>query len=168
MKKITSDEMMRMIIDVYNDYQDKTKTIGRLDEETIYNEIYQYAMDFNTTTIRQWIGHLKFRKPGYVINDLILMLKMGEAKAFGEYTLTGETLDLWLFEYGVKKTGGDKWEKNSGETKRNKFMGEAMRYLNERKRDWDEHDVKYITMREYLKYNPDSKLDIYLKELEEK
>ena len=168
MKKITSDEMMRMTIEVYNDYQDKAKTIGRLDEETIYNEIYQYAMNFNTSYIRQWINHLKFRKPGYVINDLILMLRMGEAGAFGEYAFTSETLDLWLFEYGVKKTGGDKWEKNSGETKRNKFMGEAGKYLNEKKRDWDINDEKYINMQEYMKYNPDSKMDIYLKEIDKK
>ena len=168
MSKITSDELMQLWVSIYNDYQDKSKTIGRLDQEFIYNEISQFAMNFNTSDIKRWIDHLRFRKPGYVIKDLELILRMGETNVFGEYAFTSETLDLWLFEYGVKKTGGDKWEKESGETKRNKLLREAGRYLNEKKRDWDIHDKRYIRLQEYLKNNPDSHFGEYLRELENK
>lgn len=160
---------MKIWIEIFYDYQHKDKTIGRLSEESIYDEINQYAENFSNSDIRQWINNLKFRKPGYVINDLVLMLRLGTTSQFGsDYTYSIDTLDLWLFEYGVKKTGGDKWEKDGGQTYRNKNLGIAMKYENEKKRDWDMHDRKYITMDEYIKRNPDSKLKTYLDQLDNK
>ena len=159
---------MQLWVRIYKDFQDKSKTIGVLDEDIIFDAVNQFAPNFRASDIRRWIDHLRFRKPGYVIKDLELILRMGDTGVFGEYAYTSETLDLWLFEYGVKKTGGDKWEKESGENRRNKLLREAHKYLNEKKRDWEINDPKYITMQEYMKRNPESQLQSYLDKIDKK
>jgi len=85
MKKITSDELMQIWVRIYKDFQDKSKTIGVLDEDIIFDAVSQFAPDFRSSDIRRWIDHLRFRKPGYVIKDIELMLRMGDTGVFGEY-----------------------------------------------------------------------------------
>ncbi|GAG93532.1 unnamed protein product [marine sediment metagenome] len=158
-KKITSSELLEFAIKIYTDSQDPNNRIDKMDTGNIADTVWPLADGFTDSVLRQWIENMKFKKSGYILKDIELILKLGFGNHFGPFnTMDGRAvLDLWLFEYGVKKDGGSKWDPESGQTQRNKFMAQAHRFI--KNQMYDKSARKYsqgVTLKELaLRHGPD-------------
>lgn len=151
MEKIKSSELLGYAVEILTDFQDESKRISKMDTGNIVDTVWPLAEGFTDSVLRSWIEGIKFKKSGYVLKDIELILKLGFANHFGPFnTIDGRAvLDLWLFEYGVKKDGGSKWDPESGYTFRNKNLVLAMKFV--KSQISDESVKKYsagITLRE--------------------
>lgn len=134
-------ELINSFIKIIKDSGDPDNKIGHIDTYDILREVRDIEPMFSERHIEDWIEYCKMRKPGYIIEDLIIIFSLGKVGVFGQFTAyDSETLKDWLFQYGIKHQS-----KEDPTSKRNYYLGEAVKMIERRIR---ENKVESISLAE--------------------
>ncbi len=137
-----AESFKQIIIDSF----DNRNKIKEMDEYSIYIKLKDIDDRIQERFCLEWIQNMKFKKPGYVIEDLKVILQLGFAGEFGEIGLL-DTKDFndWAYQYGVK------WQSKEIQTsRRNQSLREAARILN-RPQNFDYNNPNYTNLAEMKK-----------------
>lgn len=111
------EQFKKVIID---SLEEKNK-IKNLDDYDIYIQLKTIDERIQERFLLEWISYMKFKKPGYVIQDLKIILELGVAGLFGDFvSLDSDILNDWSYKYGIKHIS-----KDIHTSKRNYYLGLA-------------------------------------------
>lgn len=121
-------ELINSFVKVIKDSENDGNKISVIDTYDILKNIKDIEPLFAERYLEDWINYCRMRKPGYVIEDIIIIMNLGKMGIFGQFkAYDTETLQDWLFKYGIKQNS-----KEDPSTKRNYYLGEANRLINRR------------------------------------
>lgn len=134
-------EIIEALEKVIIDSLDEKNKIKNIDQYDIYIQLKGINELFQERFLLDWINYVKFKKPGYVIEDLKIILQLGIAGAFGETVhYDSDVFNDWTYKYGIKYTS-----KEILSSKRNYYLGEAYKKMS-RQPEYDFRNKKYTSL----------------------
>ena len=149
-------EIIKMFTKVIEDSFDEKNKIKNIDDNyDIYIKLKDLTELFQERYILDWIDYIKFKRPGYVIEDLRIILILGVGEFFGvNVSYDIEVLQEWTYQYGIKYIS-----KEQLMSKRNQYLGEASKMISNQKK-FGNHNIVAVSLHKLReKYGDD-----YIKE----
>lgn len=136
-------EIIQAFIKIIEDSFNQKNKICKINQYDIYIKLKDLTEQIQERHVLGWIDYLKYKKPGYVIEDLRVILKLGFGEVFGPAVhYDREVLQDWAYQYGQK------WiSKEVQSSKRNMYLGEAAK-AKKRQLLHQEYDPKYTSLAE--------------------
>ena len=79
-------DLMHSFAKVIQDSADEENKISQFDSYDVYIKLKELVKDkFGERYMIDWIDYCKIRKPGYVIEDLKIILQLGMGSIFGQF-----------------------------------------------------------------------------------